>query len=89
MTHPAWPPQDRAHRIGQRNNVLVKYLVGLDTMEEDMWSMIAKKFDTISRLLDNDVKKDGLGATVVPTETSSAPDPKRRRIGGPGRANGV
>ena len=35
--------EDRAHRIGQQSTVHVHYLVAKGTMDEWMWSSLAKK----------------------------------------------
>lgn len=35
--------EDRAHRIGQKNNVMCTYFLGQDTIDEDMYKMIQEK----------------------------------------------
>lgn len=50
--------EDRTHRIGQKNNVNVYYLVAKDTMEEDLCEIIQKKATIISKVLDGKKVKD-------------------------------
>lgn len=35
--------EDRAHRIGQVNNVMCTYFLGQDTVDERMWEIISQK----------------------------------------------
>lgn len=35
--------EDRAHRIGQKNNVMCTYFLGQDTIDEEMYTMIQEK----------------------------------------------
>jgi len=35
--------EDRAHRIGRCDKVIVKYIVAKDTIDDLMWSVITKK----------------------------------------------
>ena len=35
--------EDRAHRIGQKNNVMCTYFLGQDTVDERMWELITEK----------------------------------------------
>ena len=44
--------EDRAHRIGQKNNVTVYYLIAKGTIEEDLCKIIQKKAKIISSILD-------------------------------------
>jgi len=43
--------EDRAHRIGQRDCVLVKYLLAKQTLDESMWSTIGKKLSVVGQSL--------------------------------------
>lgn len=43
--------EDRAHRIGQRDCVLVKYLLGKGTLDEMMWTSVKRKFNVIGKSL--------------------------------------
>lgn len=48
--------EDRAHRIGQRNNVMCTYFLGQNTIDEDMYSLILQKrhvANTITGAKDN------------------------------------
>lgn len=37
--------EDRVHRIGQENSVLVQYLVAKGTIDEVLWRMLCNKVD--------------------------------------------
>lgn len=50
--------EDRAHRIGQRDCVMVKYLLAKGTYDESMWSTVKKKFNVIGKSL------TGMAATI-------------------------
>ena len=39
--------EDRVHRIGQENSVLVQYLVAKGTMDEVLWRMLCNKVDVL------------------------------------------
>jgi SWI/SNF-related matrix-associated actin-dependent regulator of chromatin subfamily A-like protein 1 len=43
--------EDRAHRIGQRDCVLVKYLLARETLDESMWSTVRKKLTVVGKSL--------------------------------------
>jgi SWI/SNF-related matrix-associated actin-dependent regulator 1 of chromatin subfamily A len=43
--------EDRAYRIGQKNNVNVYYLVTPDTLEEDIWAMLKRKEKMVNKIL--------------------------------------
>lgn len=43
--------EDRAHRIGQRDSVLVKYLLAKETLDESMWATIRKKLTVVGQSL--------------------------------------
>ena len=53
----------RAHRIGQQERVVVQYLIGKDTVEEDMWAMLERKIDVVGSVID--------GTVATPTSTGS------------------
>lgn len=57
----------RAHRLGQTKKVLIQYLVGKDTMEEDMWTKLDEKIDVVSTILDNtsEYKRKNLEAVEI------------------------
>ena len=60
--------EDRAHRIGQKCDVLIKYLIARNTIEEDIWDKIEKKIDTLSLLLDNKLHKSGFDAGIIESD---------------------
>lgn len=43
--------EDRAYRIGQKNNVNVFYLITPDTIEERIWKMLKRKETTIKKII--------------------------------------
>ena len=45
--------EDRAHRIGQRNSVLITFLLGKDTFDEHIWDLINNKLTILGETLDN------------------------------------
>lgn len=59
--------EDRAHRIGQKDCVLVKYLLAKSTIDESMWSTVRRKLNVIGQSLTGsaarmDVTDDKAGA---------------------------
>ena len=46
--------EDRAHRVGQKNNVTVTILVAQDEFDEMLWGMINEKFKTVKSILDGE-----------------------------------
>ena len=42
--------EDRAHRIGQKNNVMVTYFLGHKTIDEQMFELIKSKADTANTI---------------------------------------
>ncbi|EGR34130.1 hypothetical protein IMG5_023540 [Ichthyophthirius multifiliis] len=49
--------EDRAHRIGQKNNVLCHYILGQNTLDEILYQKLEKKTFTISQILDGEQKQ--------------------------------
>ena len=74
----AWTPatlmqcEDRAHRIGATEPVVVRYLVALGTTDEAIWSIVSNKFVTMSNLL------DGTQERMLSKVTHQAPAEKRK-----------
>jgi hypothetical protein len=66
--------EDRAHRIGQRSAVQVKYLFlnGADSFDEALWAAIARKTDVCARALDGADAGAGLGAEDVAVRAQPA-----------------
>ena len=46
--------EDRLHRISQKNSVTVYYLMGQATIDLEMFRLLVRKFDSVSRVLDGD-----------------------------------
>lgn len=44
--------EDRAHRIGQNQNVSVKFLLGRDSIDEIIWKTLQNKLDYVGQILD-------------------------------------
>jgi len=56
--------EDRAHRVGQRNNVTIHYLIATNTADEQIWSLLQRKLTVLGKALDeSDAMKKGLQAT--------------------------
>jgi len=49
--------EDRAHRIGQRSNVNVLYLVAKSTIDEFLWGLISHKLEVLGETLDGQQDK--------------------------------
>lgn len=43
--------EDRAHRIGQRNSILVNYLLAKKTLDESMWRSVLRKLTVVGQSL--------------------------------------
>lgn len=43
--------EDRAHRIGQRNSILVNYLLAKATLDESMWKTVRRKLTVVGQSL--------------------------------------
>ncbi|HLN19154.1 MAG TPA: DEAD/DEAH box helicase [Patescibacteria group bacterium] len=58
FTDMLWTPsnhhqaEDRAHRIGQKNNVNVYYLITPDTLEEKIWKMLRRKELMVNQIIE-------------------------------------
>ncbi|EAR84994.2 helicase carboxy-terminal domain protein, partial (macronuclear) [Tetrahymena thermophila SB210] len=48
--------EDRSHRINQNNNVLCHYLIGKDTVDEDIFNLLMQKYKVTSSILDGQRK---------------------------------
>jgi SWI/SNF-related matrix-associated actin-dependent regulator 1 of chromatin subfamily A len=46
--------EDRAHRIGQKNNVNVHYLIVPNTIEEKMWKVLHRKKDIVKSIIEGE-----------------------------------
>eukprot|EP01133_Synstelium_polycarpum_P015748 gene15748-18711_t len=67
--------EDRAHRIGQKNSVLIQYLVGIGTVDEHIWNMIESKKEVLGRVLDDEYVE--MGADVADNK-KEAPKKKQK-----------
>jgi len=50
--------EDRIHRIGQKGAVNEYYLLGMETMEKDMWELLNEKTKVLDAVLDGKVPDD-------------------------------
>ncbi len=41
--------EDRAHRIGQQDSVVVQYLVAKETADDYLWPLVQSKLDILSK----------------------------------------
>jgi SNF2 family DNA or RNA helicase len=57
--------EDRSHRISQKNNVTIQYLVLNGTTDDRLWRMLIEKTDVASRTLDNDDSNEKMSAKRV------------------------
>lgn len=48
--------EDRAHRIGQKNNVQIKYLVANGTLDEQIYDNLNRKLSVVTKTLDQNQK---------------------------------
>ncbi len=55
--------EDRLHRIGQTGFVNVWYLLGKDTIDEDIWDLIQRKRQVVTRVTDG--KAPGYTASIM------------------------
>lgn len=63
--------EDRAHRIGQEDTVLVEYLIAKETVDELIWGLISKKLNVLEKV--------GLGGEHL-TKESIVKDSHQRLI---------
>ncbi|EGG19971.1 SNF2-related domain-containing protein [Cavenderia fasciculata] len=49
--------EDRVHRIGQKNEVNIHYLIGKGTLDDRIWPMICNKLEVIGETLDGQEEK--------------------------------
>lgn len=66
--------EDRAHRIGQRDCVLVKYLLARQTLDESMWSTVRRKLTVVGHSL------TGTAARMDLTENKEGPEARKGTI---------
>lgn len=67
--------EDRAHRIGQRNSILVSYLLAKKTLDESMWKTIRRKLTVVGQSLTGHAAKmdaEEGKKTDIGTSSSSA-----------------
>lgn len=56
--------EDRVHRIGQNDDVLIQYLVARDTADDYIWPLIQKKMRVLNAVgLDQDFSIDNVDVT--------------------------
>ncbi|OQV18069.1 SWI/SNF-related matrix-associated actin-dependent regulator of chromatin subfamily A-like protein 1 [Hypsibius exemplaris] len=59
--------EDRLHRIGQKNNVTVKYLIAKDTADDHMWAMLQRKLNFLNQV---GLSRDNLGNSTMERQTT-------------------
>lgn len=42
--------EDRAHRVGQKDSVLVQYILARKTADEDMWQLLGGKLKVLGEV---------------------------------------
>jgi len=52
--------EDRCHRIGQNEKVIIYYLISRNTIEEKMMAVLESKFQILSAILDGRTAEDGV-----------------------------
>lgn len=57
--------EDRVHRIGQNDNVIIQYLVAKDTADDYIWPLIKNKLNVLNAAgLDQDLSIDNVDTTI-------------------------
>lgn len=57
--------EDRVHRIGQNDNVIIQYLVARNTADDHIWPLIKNKLNVLNAAgLDQDLSIDSVDTTV-------------------------
>jgi SWI/SNF-related matrix-associated actin-dependent regulator 1 of chromatin subfamily A len=73
----SWTPaeilqaEDRAHRIGQRDSVLVQFLHAKDSVDDIIWQSVQNKLENLGRFLDGTRKGNKMETKI---EDINAPD---------------
>jgi len=60
--------EDRAHRIGQRSAVSVRYLISPGTIDEMMWRMVERKLRNVGMAVDGADTKLGAKNAAKPQD---------------------
>ena len=55
--------EDRAHRIGQKSSVLVRYLIAPGSSDDIMWSLLDKRLQVVGKALDGN--DDSYAGTIL------------------------
>lgn len=69
--------EDRVHRMGQKKDVTIKYLVLPGTMDSRMWASISGKTTTAGKIIDN--RKIFMNANVLETLGSPTKNNKKKQ----------
>ena len=70
--------EDRCHRIGQQDNVLIQHLVLADSLDANMAKMIVEKQNISDATLDKESEKAGLEEPVAVTTDDTPPIQTRK-----------
>ncbi|XP_014210955.1 SWI/SNF-related matrix-associated actin-dependent regulator of chromatin subfamily A-like protein 1 [Copidosoma floridanum] len=66
--------EDRVHRIGQTSNVVIRYLLAKETVDDYLWPAILRKVDILSEFgLDQNLDLDKACVENQPAATSNQP----------------
>ena len=69
--------EDRAHRIGQKDSVIVQYLLGKGTFDDYLWPMLVRKLSTLEQV---GLAKNDFGASSMQTNDRSAIDARQTKL---------
>jgi SWI/SNF-related matrix-associated actin-dependent regulator of chromatin subfamily A-like protein 1 len=74
--------EDRAHRIGQRDCVMVKYLLARDTLDEGMWKTVKSKLTVVGRSLTGKAAQMEVDGDSVQRQAAGGKNSIARYLGG-------
>lgn len=67
--------EDRAHRLGQSEDVEIQYLIAKGTIDDKIWPLLQKKLEVLSQVgLANNTEADSFSASSVMSELFNSQD---------------